>query len=155
VEGRLQPLRVVVDSHLQLPDGARVLAPPGRVLVATTADDPLRCAALIGCGADVIVLPSEGGKVDLAALLAELARRDINEVHVEAGNKLNASLLKAGLVDELLVYMAPMLIGHGREMAPLGPFDALSQAPRLELRDVSRIGDDLRLRLLTIRPGPT
>jgi diaminohydroxyphosphoribosylaminopyrimidine deaminase/5-amino-6-(5-phosphoribosylamino)uracil reductase len=143
----LQPLRVVVDSRLQLPADARLLAPPGQVLVATTSDDPLRRSALAECGAEVARLPPDDSKVNLHALLAELARRNINELHVEAGQKLNASLLQAGLVDELLLYVAPVMLGIGREMATLGPFDKLSQALSFEFVDVGRVGNDLRLRL--------
>ncbi len=85
------------------------------------------------------------GKVDLAAMLADLAQRGINELHVEAGHKLNASLLREGLVDELLVYLAPKLLGIGREMAAFGPLSTLADALNFEFTQVDRIGDDLRI----------
>ncbi|MBL8287917.1 MAG: bifunctional diaminohydroxyphosphoribosylaminopyrimidine deaminase/5-amino-6-(5-phosphoribosylamino)uracil reductase RibD [Rubrivivax sp.] len=86
------------------------------------------------------------GKVDLEAMLADLAARGINELHVEAGHKLNGSLLRAGLVDELLVYLAPRLIGQGREMAAFGPLADLGEALPLRFVECARVGEDLRLR---------
>ena len=141
-----QPLRVVVDSRLQTPPGARILQPPGEVLIVAALDDAGRSEALRTAGAQIERLPDERGKVDLTAMLADLARRGVNELHVEAGAKLNASLLKTGLVDELLVYLAPTLLGIGREMAALGPFDDLGQRLDFRFVAVDRIGADLRLR---------
>lgn len=142
----LQPLRVVADSRLQTPATARLLAPPGRgVWIYTAVDDPNSRAALEAQGAEVTLLPGEGGKVDLAALLQDLARRGVNELHVEAGHKLNASLLRTGLVDELLVYLASKLLGLGREMAALGPLQTLSEALVYRFTDVQRVGEDLRI----------
>jgi diaminohydroxyphosphoribosylaminopyrimidine deaminase / 5-amino-6-(5-phosphoribosylamino)uracil reductase len=83
--------------------------------------------------------------VDLAALLQDLAGRGVNELHVEAGFKLNGSLLRAGLVDEFLVYLAPKLLGTGRGMVNIGPLEALAEAVALEFGPVERVGDDLRL----------
>ena len=80
-------------------------------------------------------------------MLADLARREINELHVEAGEKLNGSLLREGLVDELLVYVAPRLLGPGRGMAALGPLASLAESLDFEFVDVERVGADLRLRL--------
>lgn len=146
-----QPLRVVVDSHLMTPLDARLLAPPGAVLVYGAADEPARAQALRERGAEVVLLPNEYGKVDLPAMMADLGQRAVNELHVEAGHKLNASLLREGLVDELLVYLAPMLLGDGREMAALGTLPALADAARWAFTDVQRIGVDLRL---MARPVP-
>jgi diaminohydroxyphosphoribosylaminopyrimidine deaminase / 5-amino-6-(5-phosphoribosylamino)uracil reductase len=141
-----QPLRVVVDSRLQTPPTARLLPPPGEVLIYAAVDEPGRAEALRGAGAQVERLPDERGKVDLAAMLVDLARRGVNELHVEAGAKLNASLLRTGWVDELLVYLAPTLLGIGREMAALGPFDDLGQRLDFDFVAVDRVGADLRLR---------
>jgi diaminohydroxyphosphoribosylaminopyrimidine deaminase/5-amino-6-(5-phosphoribosylamino)uracil reductase len=141
----LQPLRVVVDSGLQTPPGAKLLDPPGQVLIVGAFPDPAKMAALADRGAETLLLPGPGDKVDLYALLTELAARGINELHVEAGHKLNASLLRAGLVDELLVYLAPKLLGLGREMATFGPLTALSEALAFRFYAVQRIGDDLRI----------
>jgi len=94
----------------------------------------------------VITLPDAHGKVDLAAMLADLAlRAEVNELHVEAGYKLNGSLLRAGLVDELLVYLAPKLLGAGAGMAQLGELTALAQAQELEFKAQDRVGPDLRV----------
>ena len=142
-----QPLRVIVDSRLETPPEARIVQPPGAVLVYAAVDDRARRAALEQRGAEVVLLPSPAGKVDLAAMVADLGRREINELHVEAGEKLNASLLAAGLVDELLVYVAPRLVGSGRGLAALAPLARLDDAPGFAFIDVERVGDDLRLLL--------
>ena len=146
-----QPLRVVVDSRLETPADARVVAPPGQVLLYAAIDDAERRGALEARGVEIAIAPSPSGKVDLAAMLADLGRRGINELHVEAGEKLNASLLGAGLVDELLVYVAPRLIGTGRSLAALAPIARLEQALAFAFTRVDTVGDDLRLML---RPPP-
>jgi len=151
-----QPLRVIVDSRLETPPEARIVQPPGSVLVYAAVDDPARRAALELRGAEVVLLPSPRGKVDLAAMVADLGRREINELHVEAGEKLNASLLAAGLVDELLVYVAPRLLGSGRGLAALGPIAQLDDALGFSFHDVERVGGDLRLLLrpTAVSPDP-
>lgn len=145
-----QPDVVLIDSRLELPLGARLLV-PGRRLFAYTADvrsadqNPRR-SALEALGATVITLPGPGGKVDLPAMLADLAQREINEVHVEAGAKLNGSLVRHGLVDEFLVYLAPKLLGQGGQgMASFGPLTELSQAVPLQFVSTEAVGGDLRL----------
>ena len=147
VPTQMQPLRVVVDSHLMTPLDARLLAPPGRVLIFSAGAEPHRQQALEAAGAEIVLLPNDQGKVDLAALLAELARREVNELHVEAGHKLNASLLRAGLVDELLVYLAPKMLGEGREMAAIGRLAALADAKPWRFTELARVGEDVRLML--------
>lgn len=140
-----QPLRVVVDSRLELPTAARLLAPPGEVLVYAAQRDAAREAALQAAGAQLAFCPDARGKVELSQMLSDLGGRGINELHVEAGSKLNGSLLRTGLVDELLVYLAPKLLGEGRGMASLGPFTALSQGLGFEFREAEMVGADLRL----------
>ena len=100
-----------------------------------------------GAGAEVLVLPNPQGKVDLVRLLQVLGERGVNELHVEAGHKLNGSLLREALVDELLVYLAPRLLGPGRGIAAIGPLAALAGSLDFELVDIERVGADLRLRL--------
>ena len=140
-----QPLKVLVDSRLEASPHARLFA-GGRVLVASAVEDAVRRGAIEARGAEVVVLPNEGGKVELAALMAELARRELNEIHVEAGHKLNASLLAAGLVDELLVYLAPSVIGDsGRGMFALPPPAGLEERVPLAFTEVIRVGPDLRI----------
>jgi diaminohydroxyphosphoribosylaminopyrimidine deaminase/5-amino-6-(5-phosphoribosylamino)uracil reductase len=146
-----QPLRVIVDSRLQTPAAARILDAPGEVLVYTATADAPQAPSLRERAAELVPMAAPDGKVDLAAMLADLARRGVNELHVEAGHKLNASLLREGLVDELLVYLAPKLLGIGREMAAFGPLSSLSQALAFEFTQVERIGDDLRV--LARAPG--
>lgn len=159
-----QPICVVVDSRLETPPTARLFAPrepsyagalrAKPVLVCAAHDDPARRAAIEATGAEVALLPADAaGKVDLAALLAELAARGVNELHVETGEKLAGSFLRAGLVDELLVYLAPMLLGEGRSLAALGPYTSLAEAQRFTLHEVERVDDDLRLRLRPAAPG--
>ena len=139
-----QPVRVVVDSRLEIPTAARILGPG--TLIAAAGDDSSRRAALQDRGAEVIVLPNASGKVDLAALMAELARRGMNEVQIEAGHKLNGSLLREKLVDELLVYLAPSILGDAaRGMFHLPDLADLSGRHELELREVRQLGADLRV----------
>ena len=139
-----QPLRVVVDSKLETPASARILE--GGALIAAAREDKARIAALKAQGADVVVMPNSAGKVELAALFRELARREINEVHVEAGHRLNGSLLREGCVDELLVYLAAGLLGDkARGMFELPDLADLSGRRELTVRDVRMIGPDIRV----------
>lgn len=151
-----QPVRVIVDSNLRTPPAARVLQPPGTVWIAHAdtldgAEARQAAAALQATGAELLPLPAPGGKTDLAVLLDALAARGVNELHVEAGAKLNASFLRAGLVDELLVYMAPRLLGDGAGLAALGTLPSLAASLDFAWVDAVPVGADLRLRLQ--RPG--
>ncbi len=140
-----QPLRVVVDSKLQLAPTARILE-GGGVLVISAVEEREKIAALADCGAEVIVLANAQGKTDLAQIMHELARRGLNEVHVESGSKLNGSMLSAGIVDELLLYYAPSLLGDAaRGMFNLPEFATLAQKIPLRFHDVRRVGQDLRI----------
>lgn len=140
-----QPLRIVVDARLEVPLAARILR-DAPALIATASEDAGRAEALRADGHDVVVLPNPAGKVDLPALLHALGERGINEVHAEAGFKLNGSLLREGCVDELLLYLAPMLVGDAAQgLFNLAALTALDQAIRLDIRDLRRIGDDFRI----------
>ena len=149
VDSPRQPPLVVVDSQLQTPLGARLFNASRPVWIYAAVENGAARAALEARGATVTTLPNAQGKVDLAALLRDVARREVNELHVEAGHKLNGSLLREGLVDELLLYVAPKLIGSGLEIAsgahPGGPLTALAQAYSLQFHAVDRVGDDLRI----------
>ena len=146
-----QPLRVVVDSKLELSPHARIVQPPGQVLVITAAD-PVESAprrqALADAG--VTVLDCAGGphqKVDLALALKRLAQdHQVNELHLEAGHKLGGSFLREGLVDELLVYLAPTLLGPGAGLAHIGPFSELAQGLPWQFTEATPVGSDLRIR---------
>lgn len=145
IETARQPLRVVLDSRLRIPLNARILN-GGNVLIYTTVRDAKKSEALEKAGVSVCVLSDGKGQVDLADVLADLARRGCNEVLVEAGSTLNGALLRAGLVDELLLYIAPQLLGdaaHG--MAQLGELTCLDQRVGLKWQDVRQIGNDLRI----------
>lgn len=141
-----QPLRVVVDSALRLPASARILHPPGLVVVATARGDEAKRQALRAAGAEVLQCahPSSA-QVDLPALIAALGARHINEVHVEAGSALSGALIQQGLVDEILMYIAPLLLGPGRDAVNWSPLLALAEAPRFRFTEVVRLGEDLRL----------
>ena len=141
-----QPLRVVLDSGFTTPPTARLLQGPGRTLVVGARNEALRMARLRDAGAELLLLADEQGRVDLPALLSKLATDGVNELHVEAGATLNAALLQTGLVDELLVYLAPKLLGPGRDIAALPALQQLSQAIALSFEDVYRVGDDICLR---------
>ena len=145
VEATRQPHLVVVDSRLQTPPEAALFGPARQLLIYAAVPDAGRQAALEARGATVIQQPGPGGKVDLAALLRDLATREVNELHVEAGHKLNGSLVREELVDEFLVYLAPKLLGQGRGMAHFGPLEGLDQAVGLEFREFEQIGPDLRV----------
>jgi diaminohydroxyphosphoribosylaminopyrimidine deaminase/5-amino-6-(5-phosphoribosylamino)uracil reductase len=144
VETSRQPLKVLVDSRLDVDPQAK-LFDGGAVLVACATDDRVHIERLRERGAEVIALPNPQGKVDLPALMKELGRRGINEVHVEAGFKLNGSLVREQCVDELLVYLAPMLIGEAPGMVHLPALSDLAQAQRLQFREVTQVGDDVRI----------
>ena len=139
-----QPQRIVVDSQLETDPAARVLAGGGTWIITTDAH-PERASRLRDAGAEVIVLPTEGVKVDLTALMQLLGQRQMNELHVEAGYKLNGSLLRMGLVDEMLVYLAPCLLGPAQGMARLPELNALSDRITMRFHRVDRVGDDLRV----------
>ena len=140
-----QPLKIVVDSRFETPLSARLLK-DGKTLVAGAVNEEARIAALRKAGADAALIPNDRGKVELFKLMEELARRELNEIHVEGGHKLNGSLLQAGVVDELLVYLAPSVIGDsGQGMFGLPELTELSQTRALEIREVERIGEDLRI----------
>lgn len=142
-------LRVVLDSHLRMPVAAKILQ--GGCLVATASPDVERTASLRAAGAEVLVVPDSADRVDLKALLRNLAERGINEVHLEAGPRLSGVFLKAGLIDELLLYMAPTLLGSDAR----GWFDDLNltnldQKTQWQFQDVRMLGADLRI---TARPA--
>jgi diaminohydroxyphosphoribosylaminopyrimidine deaminase / 5-amino-6-(5-phosphoribosylamino)uracil reductase len=141
-----QPMRVVVDSQLRMAPTAKMLA-EGNVLIATASQDQARSAQLTAAGAEVLVLPNVAGQVDLSALLAELGRREINELMVEAGCILNGALLAAGLVDELVMYVAPLLLGdRARGLFALPELTEMSQRVELDIQETTMVGRDLRIR---------
>ncbi|MDB5778991.1 MAG: 5-amino-6-(5-phosphoribosylamino)uracil reductase, partial [Polaromonas sp.] len=140
-----QPHIVVVDSRLQTPLDAHIFIAGRACLIYAAVQNDAKKAALEARGATVVMLPDANGKVDLAAMMHDLGRREINELHVEAGSKLNGSLIRAGLVDEFVLYLAPKLLGPGQGMAAFGPLQALSEAVELQFQSIDRVGADLRI----------
>jgi len=146
-----QPDLLLVDSKLQTPLNARLWGEKRQVVIFHAERHPDKEAALHAQGAHLVSLPGDGQKVDLAAMVRHLGQLPYNEVHVEAGHKLNGSLLKAGLVDELLVYVAPNLLGPGQAMASLPEMQTLPSTAAWQFIDHTALGSDLRLRLKAIR----
>jgi len=140
-----QPPLVIIDSRLDTPPDAQLFIEGRAVWIYGAVPPDDRARALQQRGATVRLMPGAGHKVDLPAVLRDLAAQGVNELHVEAGHKLNGSLLREGLVDELLVYLAPTLIGQGRDMAAFGPLAQLDQAIGLEFMSSAMVGPDLRL----------
>jgi diaminohydroxyphosphoribosylaminopyrimidine deaminase/5-amino-6-(5-phosphoribosylamino)uracil reductase len=142
----LQPMRIIVDSALKTPLNAKILA-GGNVLIAFAHDAEYKSAALLAAGAELLCIPNEQGKVCLKTLLAHLAAREINEVLAEAGEGLNGALLAQNMIDELLIYYAPKLMGGAaKSMFAMPAFSAMQQAVDLQILDVRNIGSDIRLR---------
>lgn len=140
-----QPVRIVVDSRLDIPLSAQILQGAGTI-VATISSDELKAQQLRDAGAEILHLPAWEDKVDLSAVMRELTLRGINEVTVEAGAKLNASLLQAGLVDEIVLYQAPVLLGDAaRGLFALPEMLALSEKVELRIHDVRMIGQNVRI----------
>jgi diaminohydroxyphosphoribosylaminopyrimidine deaminase/5-amino-6-(5-phosphoribosylamino)uracil reductase len=151
VETQRQPHIVVVDSQLQTPENAPLFIADRAVYIYTATQNTAKSATLEARGAKVICLPgvfpdgTPTGKVDLAAMLKDLGQREINELHVEAGHQLNGSLVREGLVDEFLLYLAPKLMGQGAGIADFGPLTDLTQAMPLTFQSTEMVGPDLRI----------
>jgi diaminohydroxyphosphoribosylaminopyrimidine deaminase/5-amino-6-(5-phosphoribosylamino)uracil reductase len=139
-----QPMKIVVDSRLEIDLDAQVLqgAP---TLIFSAVERPDKVRELHDRGCRVVCLPDPRGKVDLSACLAYLAGEGLNEIHVESGHKLNGSLARAGLIDELLLYLAPSLLGTGLPALDLPAPVSLAQRTRLHFHDIQRIGPDVRV----------
>ena len=146
------PHLVIVDSQLETPPLAKLFQhtqpgalTPRQIWIYAAKDHLEKRTALEAMGAHITVLPNKQGKVDLPALMSDLAKREVNELHVEAGHKLNGSLIREACVDEFLVYLAPKLLGMGQGMASWGPLEDLSQGLSLEFTETQLIGKDLRV----------
>ncbi len=145
----LQPLRVVLDSRLKMPAGARMLDLPGQTAVFCVDDE--NRAGLERAGADVYRVADADGQVDVSAVLQTLATMEINDVLVESGPLLAGSLLNAGLVDELVIYQAPHMMGsEARGMVSTPAWQTLDQRQALQIVDVRMLGTDMRI---TARPA--
>jgi diaminohydroxyphosphoribosylaminopyrimidine deaminase/5-amino-6-(5-phosphoribosylamino)uracil reductase len=143
-----QPLRIVVDRHADTPREAKVLQDGALVVTAGPRN------AAWPDSVEHLALPDANGRVDLNAMLAHFARRELNEIHVEAGARLNGALLEAGLVDEILAYVAPSLLGDpARGFAQFHQGRDLEMRVRLAFESVDRLGDDLRIRARVVSPA--
>ena len=141
-----QPHAVIVDSKLETPLDAHIFIAGRALFIYASTQNDAKKSALEALGATVIYMPGEAGKVDLPAMLRDLAKREVNELHVEAGPKLNGSFIREDLVDEFLVYLAPKLLGAGQGMASFGPLQHLSEASQLQFLSTEMVGNDLRIR---------
>lgn len=145
-EAGRQPLRVVLDTRLAMSPTARMLSLPGATLVVSSVDNPDKAGALRAAGAEVLCLPGGPDVVDLTALMQQLGVREVNELLVEAGATLCGALLKAGLVDELIVYLAPHLLGgSARGMFDLPGIDVMTDRVALDIQDIRAVGKDWRI----------
>lgn len=147
----LQPVRVVLDTHLNMPVTAQMAKLPGRSLILTCAEDQQKQQALQQAGFEVYQLPGKDGRLDLYAVMEFLAGQQINEVLVEAGSVLNGALLDEGLVDEYVIYMAPCILGdQGRGLFALPGLQQMADKKQLKLRDVRQVGPDLKLTFIPL-----
>ena len=144
IDNPRQPLRVIVDSQLRTPPSAKILR--GGALIVSAAEDAAKIQALRNAQAEVLLLPGTDGYVDLVRLLQNLAERGVNDLMVEAGASLNGALLAADLIDEMVLYLAPMLLGDtARGLFALPAFHKMDERKNLVLRDVRQVGNDLRV----------
>jgi diaminohydroxyphosphoribosylaminopyrimidine deaminase/5-amino-6-(5-phosphoribosylamino)uracil reductase len=142
----LQPVRVVLDTKLTMPISAQMAKLPGRSLILACAEDQQKQQALQQAGFEVHQLPGKNGRLDLHAVMEFLAGQQINELLVEAGAVLNGALLEEGLVDEVIIYMAPCILGdQGRGLFTLPGLQQMADKKQLKLRDVRQVGPDLKL----------
>ncbi|MGD9889614.1 MAG: bifunctional diaminohydroxyphosphoribosylaminopyrimidine deaminase/5-amino-6-(5-phosphoribosylamino)uracil reductase RibD [Halothiobacillaceae bacterium] len=147
VEGAVrQPVRVILDRELRLAPDLPIFDAQGEVWIYTATPNAPRHAALLAAGVKILAAPVSGQGLDLAFILRDLAQREINELWIEAGARLGGAFLAQGLVDELIVYLAPILLGHtARPLAELPELDELTQAQRWQFQDARRVGEDVRL----------
>lgn len=139
------PLRVILDSRLRTPPQARLLGLPGNTLILT-GEPALAGAEGFGAGVEVTGIPVTDGQLDLAAVMQQLGEREINEVHLEAGATLSGALLAAGLVDELVIYLAPHLMGDAaRGLFALPGLERMQDRIGLDIRDIRAVGKDWRI----------
>lgn len=146
VDTARQPIRAVVDARFEIDEGARMFD-GGKVWLFVCRIDQAKAERLAKRNVEVVVMPSSSAGVDLPSVMRWLAAHEINEVHVEAGARLSGALLHTGCIDELLVYMAPLLLGQGRGMAAMPLVASLDAAERFEFAEALAVGKDMRLRL--------
>jgi diaminohydroxyphosphoribosylaminopyrimidine deaminase/5-amino-6-(5-phosphoribosylamino)uracil reductase len=147
-----QPLRVILDSRLRTPSNARLLGMPGKTVLLTTVTEAAKKARLLRDGVDVVTLPLQGEHLDLPAVLHYLGTVGMNEIHLEAGATLCGALLQADLIDELVLYMAPHLMGDGgRGLFALPGLATMKQRVQLSVSDLRAVGADWRISATVVR----
>lgn len=146
-----QPLRVIIDSNLSTPASAKILQQPGRTVILTCSDDEDAIQELTSASTKVIVVEKSKGRVNLPAVLDYLTKQNVNEVLLETGATLSGAMLQAGLVDELVIYMAPVLMGDSaRGLFKLPGLDQMADRIELKIKDVRQVGADLRIQAIPI-----
>jgi diaminohydroxyphosphoribosylaminopyrimidine deaminase/5-amino-6-(5-phosphoribosylamino)uracil reductase len=144
-----QPLRVVLDSKLRISTQAKMLSLDGKTRIYTCADENEKSQALSNAGAEIVVLKSDNNKLPLKTVLQDLAKQQINEIHVEAGATLCGALLQENLVDEIVIYMAPTIMGsNARGLFNLPELELMKDKLDLKIQDIRAVGDDWRLSIL-------
>jgi diaminohydroxyphosphoribosylaminopyrimidine deaminase/5-amino-6-(5-phosphoribosylamino)uracil reductase len=146
VETARPPIKAIVDTRFEIDENARIFDGT-RTWIFTCASNPEKASRLAAKNAQVVQLPYAGQRVDLQAMMRWLGEHDVNEVHVEAGAKLSGALLQTQCVDELLLYMAPTLLGEGIGMVRMDALQSLAQAQRFEFLDTKNVAPDMRIRL--------
>jgi diaminohydroxyphosphoribosylaminopyrimidine deaminase/5-amino-6-(5-phosphoribosylamino)uracil reductase len=145
----IQPLRVIVDSRLDTPSNSKLLGLPGKTLVFYSQQDTERESVLKVAGAEPVHCQGADERVDLEAMLRELANREVNEIHVEAGEQLCGTLLEAGLVDEIIIYMAGHIIGSsGKGLFNLESVSSMSERKAVKIQDIRSVGADWRIQAM-------
>lgn len=142
-----QPLRVIVDSALRTPCSAKILNLPGRTLIFTQSEERDKQQVLQNAGAEIIYLPVHGKLARLQAILQHLAvEEEVNEVLLEAGASLSGGMLEGGLIDEIIIYMAPVLMGqNAKPLFNLPAIDSMQDRIQLDTYETRIIGKDLRI----------
>lgn len=142
----LATTRVVIDSNLSMSESAKMLSLPGHTIIMTTCDEDDEISRLQGAGAEVIDVPAKHGSVDLGAVLDELGKEGYNEILLETGATLSGAMLQAGLIDEMIIYMAPCLMGsEARPLFSLAGIESMDQKINLDISDIRVLGKDIRL----------
>ena len=143
-----QPLRIILDTNLSTPPDARILHAPGKVLIVTTIGEDGAIEGYQNDSVEIMQCPALGGRINLPELMLELGRREMNTILLEAGSRLSGSMIEQGLVDEIVVYMAPDLLGSdARGMFDIPGLDKIADKMKLVYKDVTMVGRDLRLTL--------
>lgn len=145
--GNRQPLRLILDSTLRLPTEAKILQQAGETFIAYIGDDNNRAQRLKQAGAELVLMPADNDRVDLQAVMKWLAERQCNEVLLECGPRLAGAMLQRQLIDELVVYMAPVLMGSNARPLFNLPLDTMAETLKLHIAEVRAVGDDWRIRI--------